>query len=233
MDKTTCAAAYLLWKATFTPDCTILVAANKLNQATEIMERIKYGYADLPDYIKCGVTKFNEGTVSFDNGSKILARATTPDAGRGLSISVLYLDEFAFVPPRQAREFWTAIRPTLATGGDCIVTSTPNGDVDQFAQIYHGAIDNLDEYGNLSENGLGKNGFYGITVPWWRHPDRDEAWAQAERSQLGDERFRREYECVGGDTMLRLRDHDRTFVSTPLELFNRLKMIDQNVAAVR
>lgn len=88
--NTTTAAAYLLWRAMFVPDTQILIAANKFVQAMEIMDRIRYGYEECPNYIRAGVTEYNKGTISFDNGSKITARATTPDAGRGLSISLLY-----------------------------------------------------------------------------------------------------------------------------------------------
>lgn len=88
--NTTCAAAYLLWKAMFTPDTTILITANKLVQALEIMDRIRYAYENLPNHIRAGITEYNKGTITFDNGSKILSRATSSDAGRGLSISLLY-----------------------------------------------------------------------------------------------------------------------------------------------
>jgi hypothetical protein len=32
-------------------------------------------------------------------------------------------------------------------------------------------------------------------VTWDAHPDRDEEWAEEQRSQLGNDRFQREYEC--------------------------------------
>jgi hypothetical protein len=88
--NTTCAAGYLLWRAMFTPDTTILITANKLVQALEIMDRIRFAYQNLPDYIRAGVVEYNKGTISFDNGSKIVSRATSADAGRGLSITLLY-----------------------------------------------------------------------------------------------------------------------------------------------
>lgn len=90
MGKTTVAAGYLLWKAMFTADTTILVTANKLVQALEIMDRIRFAYENLPNHIRAGITEYNKGTIAFDNGSKIVARATSTDAGRGLSITLLY-----------------------------------------------------------------------------------------------------------------------------------------------
>jgi hypothetical protein len=195
MGKTTTAAAYLLWRAMFVPDTQILIAANKFVQAMEIMDRIRYGYEECPNYIRAGVTEYNKGTITFDNGSRITARATTSDAGRGLSITLLYLDEFAFVRPNMATEFWTSIQPVLSTGGSCIITSTPKNDEDQFAQIWKGANDNTDEFGNPLPNGCGSNGFFPIMVKWDEHPDRDEAWAAPFRSSLGEARFAQEFEC--------------------------------------
>jgi hypothetical protein len=101
-------------------------------------------------------------------------------------------DEFAFVAPNIASEFWTSISPTLATGGKAIITSTPNSDEDQFAQIWKEANKRFDEHGNTTE--VGQNGFFPFSAKWNEHPDRDEAWANTERSRIGDERFRREHD---------------------------------------
>jgi hypothetical protein len=101
-------------------------------------------------------------------------------------------DEFAFVPPNIASEFWTSISPTLATGGKAIITSTPNSDEDQFAQIWHEANKKFDEHGNSTI--VGKNGFYPFKAHWREHPERDDKWAEVERNRIGEERFRREHE---------------------------------------
>jgi len=191
--KSTSAAGYLLWYAMFVPDSTILVAAHKYLGAQEIMQRIRYAYENCPDFIRAGVTSYNKGSLDFENGSRIVSQTTTENTGRGMSISLLYCDEFAFVRPTIAEEFWTSITPTLATGGKCIITSTPNSDEDQFAQIWRQATNCFDEFGNETE--LGKNGFKAYRSKWQEHPDRDDAWADQMRAQLGEERFRREMEC--------------------------------------
>lgn len=191
--KSTTAAGYLLWYAMFVADSTILVAAHKFSGAQEIMQRIRYGYESVPDFIRAGVTSYNKGSIDFENGSRIVSATTTETTGRGMSISLLYCDEFAFVRPTIAKEFWTSISPTLATGGKCIITSTPNNDEDQFAQIWRQANKCTDEFGNTTE--LGVNGFKAYRSYWQEHPDRDEKWEQEQRAQLGEERFRREIEC--------------------------------------
>ncbi len=193
--KTTCAAGYLLWYAMFHPDQTILVAAHKYTGAQEIMQRIRYGYELCPDYVRCGVVSYNKGSIEFDNGSRIVSQTTTGTTGRGMSISLLYCDEFAFVQPNIAEEFWTSISPTLATGGKAIITSTPNSDEDTFANIWKDSQDLFDDYGNAREDGLGRNGFHGYRSEWWEHPDRNEDWKREELGRIGEERFRREYGC--------------------------------------
>lgn len=195
LGKTTTAAAFLLWKAIFFPDSTILVVGNILAAAQEILERIQFSYENLPDFIRCGAPTYNKRSLSFDNGSRIVCRATTPSAGRGLSVSLLYVDEFAFVAPNYAREFWKAIQPTLGTGGSCIITSTPKSDTDQFAQIWRQACDNLDGNGNVKENGRGKNDFFAVKAIWSDHPERDETWARPFRESLGPAGFAQEMEC--------------------------------------
>jgi Terminase large subunit, T4likevirus-type, N-terminal/Terminase RNaseH-like domain len=191
--KTTCAAGYLLWYAMFIPNSTILIAAHKYTGSQEIMQRVRYAYELCPDHIRAGVVNYNKGSIEFENGSRIVSATTTGNTGRGMAISLLYCDEFAFVAPNIATEFWTSISPTLATGGRAIITSTPNSDEDTFALIWAEANKRFDEFGNETE--VGTNGFYSFKAEWWEHPDRDEEWKAAEMGRIGEERFRREYGC--------------------------------------
>jgi len=217
MGKTTVAAGYLLWYAMFIPDSTILVAAHKQAGASEIMQRIRYAYECCPDHIRAGVTEYNKGSITFDNGSRIVSTTTTETTGRGMSLTLVYLDEFAFVPTRIAKEFWTSLSPTLATGGKCIVTSTPNSDEDTFAMIWKQANNRFDEYGN--ERDIGVNGFRPMLAIWNKHPDRDDTWAREERGRIGEERFRREHECE--------------FVIYEETLINQLKLVELQGSDVR
>lgn len=191
--KTTSAAGYLLWFAMFRPDSTILIAAHKYSGAQEIMQRVRYAYELCPDWIRAGVTSYNKGSIDFENGSRIVSQTTTETTGRGMSITLLYCDEFAFVRPTIAKEFWTSISPTLSTGGKAIITSTPNSDEDQFAFIWKQANKCMDEYGNPTV--LGINGFKAYQANWWEHPDRDDKWKSEEIGRIGEERFRREHGC--------------------------------------
>ena len=209
--KTTCASAYLLWYAMFVPDSQILIAAHKYTGAQDIMNRFRYAYESVPDFIRPGIYSYNRNTIEFDNGSRVKATTTTENTGRGMSLSVIYCDEFAFVnPPNKAKEFWTALSPTLATGGKCIITSTPNSDEDQFALLWKEANKNLDENGEVMK--VGVNGFAAYKAHWSEHPDRDEEWARDEKSRIGIERFRREHECE--------------FIIYDETLINAIKLVD-------
>jgi hypothetical protein len=178
----------------FVPEAQVLISAHKYEGAQDIMNRYRFGYENLPDFIRAGVYSYNRNTIEYDNGARIQATTTTENTGRGKSLSLIYCDEFAFVqPPEKAKEFWTALSPTLSTGGKCIITSTPNSDEDQFALIWTEANKKFDEHGNEQE--LGTNGFHSFFAHWSEHPDRDEKWAQTERAKIGEERFRREFDC--------------------------------------
>ena len=222
--NSTSAAGFLLWYAMFIQDSTILIAANKHKAATEIVELIKFAYEEVPDWLRAGVVVYNVQHIKFDNGSRILSTTTTPDSGRGMAISLLYLDEFSYVRPKIAIDFYTAMSPTLSTGGKCIITSTPNSDEDKFAEIWFAANKTVDEYGNENPNGLGINGFKAMTAHYSEVPGRDEEWVKREQANIGIERFRREFLCVTHQTSLTIIDHNNIENKISIgELFNLLK----------
>jgi len=203
--KSTTAAGYLLWYAMFIPDSTILIAAHKYLGAQEIMQRVRYAYELCPNHIRAGATSYNKGSIDFENGSRIVSQTTTETTGRGMSISLLYADEFSHVRQTIAKDFWASISPTLATGGKAIITSTPNSDEDQFAFLWKGANKVEDEFGNTRANGLGINGFRAFRGYWREHPDRGDQWGAEQLAQLGDERFRREMDCefvINAETLI-------------------------------
>lgn len=219
--NTTCACGYLLWYTMFVPEAQVLIAAHKYVGAQDIMNRYRYGYENLPDFIRAGVYSYNRNTIEYDNGARIQATTTTENTGRGKSLSLIYCDEFAHIePPEKAREFWTALSPTLSTGGRCIITSTPNSDEDQFADIWHQANKKFDKNG--IEQSVGENGFYPFFAYWHEHPDRDDEWAFRERSKIGSVKFDREFNCLESMTYVTLQDEDgNVFSMTIGDLYNQ------------
>lgn len=199
--KTWTTNAYLLWYAMFNEDKTILIVSNKNDNAMENIGRIQYMYENLPNWLKPGVNEdgWNKHEVGFDNKSRIISKATTESSGRGYSISLLFCDEFAFVRPGIQDAFWTSIQPTLATGGACIICSTPNGDANLFARLWRGAEAKV-------------NGFKSRHVKWDEPPGRDENFKLLEQQRIGVDKWRQEYECE--------------FLSSEALLFNSLMLME-------
>lgn len=180
--ETTC--AYLLWYAIFNNDKTVLVVSNKSTNSKEIIAKIQYAYEELPDWLKPGINEnsWNKHECAFENKSRIIAQTTAPDSGRGLAISLLYCDEFAFVRAHIQEEFWDSVSPTLATGGSCIISSTPNGDSNLFAALWRQAEAQTNE-------------FQPKHIPWDAPPGRDEAFKKTQMGLLGERKWKQEYEC--------------------------------------
>ena len=191
--KSTVSSMYLLWFAMFQFDKTVLIVSNKNKGAMEMISRIQYAYLYLPHWLKPGIEEdgWNKHTIKFDNHSQIDSEATSEDSARGESLSLLYLDEFAFVKNNIADDFWGAVAPTLSTGGDCIMSSTPNGDINVFAQIWRGAL-------------VDANGFYPIEVKWDQPPGRDEQFKEDQIGKIGERKWLQEYECefLSSDNLL-------------------------------
>lgn len=190
--KSWIAGAFLLWFAMFKPEMTILILSNKNDNAMEMIHRVRFIYERLPHWLKPGLPEdgWNKHSVGFDNGSRIISQATTELSGRGMSVSLLFLDEFAFVRDNVAEEFWNSVSPTLATGGRCIICSTPNGDTNRFAQLWRGSNIPMDV--GSSE---GINGFVPIEIKWNEPPGRDEKFKKQEIAKIGETKWLQEYEC--------------------------------------
>jgi hypothetical protein len=203
--KTTVIAAFLLWYACFNGGAQellasesddngkyILVASKDNDAAMDVLSRIKFSYEELPMWIKPGCVLFNRHEISFDNGSTIKSQATTENTGRGRSVSLLMIDELAFVKSEIQGAMWTSLAPTLSTGGKCIISSTPNGDKELFSQLWREA------------KAGGAGSFHPIFAPWYRHPDRGPEYEIEMRRKVGDLMFDQEYACefVSSDPLL-------------------------------
>ncbi|CAL9975021.1 terminase large subunit [Vibrio phage K469] len=197
--KTTVVAAFLLWYALFHGDKEIAILANKEKQAKEIMDRMQKALSDLPFFLQQGLTKYGATEMNFENESKVYVYATSPDAIRGRSCAVVYLDEFAFVDGDE--EFWESVYPTMAsaTTSRCIITSTPKGQRGMFHNIWVNA--EVDAKGE-------SNGFHRTLVTWDQVPTyaNDPEWEPSTRKRLGDSRFKQEMECLWGDSTILLND---------------------------
>jgi len=181
--KTTTAVAVILHYILFNDHKTVALLANKGDAAREILDRIKIAYEALPAWMQQGVVEWNKGSVEFENGSKIIAAATSSSAIRGKSVSFLYIDETAFV--ENWDEFFASVFPTVSSGQTTkiLLTSTPNG-LNHFYKTCIGAKEQT-------------NGYEFVEVHWKDVPGRDEKWKE-EALQAMDydhQKFAQEYEC--------------------------------------
>ncbi len=127
--KTTTIVGVMLWYVLFHQNYSVAILAHKLQQAREILSRIQLAYEHLPKWIQQGIVEWNKGNLELENGSKILASATSSSAIRGGSFNLVYLDEFAFVENNMQEDFFASVYPTISSGttSKVLITSTPNG----------------------------------------------------------------------------------------------------------
>jgi hypothetical protein len=205
--KSISACAYLLWFALFHSEKLIVVLANKGETAREMLGRITLMLENIPFFLQPGCRALNKGSIEFSNNSRILARATSGSSIRGLSVNLLYLDEFAFV--ERATEFYTSTYPVIAAGKDTkvIVTSTANGLGNTFHKIWEGAVQGINEYKPFR-------------VDWWDVPGRDESWKKQTIANTSQLQFDQEFGNTffgTGDTLI----NAETLMSFRAKPYNR------------
>ena len=174
------AVGFLLHYACFHPEKTIAILANKGATAREMLARITLMLENLPFFLQPGCKALNKSSIEFSNNSKIIASATSGSSIRGLSINLLFLDEFAFV--ENDAQFYTSTYPVVSSGNDTkvIITSTANGIGNVYHKIWEGASTNTNEYKPFR-------------VDWWDVPGRDEAWKLSTIANTSELQFDQEF----------------------------------------
>ena len=190
--KSISSVAYLLWYAVFHPEQTIAVLANKGATAREMLARVTLMLENLPFWMQPGCKSLNKGSIEFSNNSRIIAAATSGSSIRGMSVNLLYLDEFAFV--ERAAEFYTSTYPVISSGKNTkvIITSTANGLGNMFHKLWEGAVQST-------------NQFKPFRVDWWDVPGRDEVWKEQTISNTSQLQFDQEFGNTffgTGDTLI-------------------------------
>lgn len=176
----TLVAGYSLWKMIFQEDFNVLIIANKQDVAKNLVLKVRTMNQLLPVWLRVAESEDNKLSLRLKNGSQIKAVSSKPDSGRSEALSLLVFDEAAFID--YIDEIWTGTQLTLATGGDCIALSTPNGVGNWFHRMWVGA-----------ENG--QNLFNPIKLHWTVHPDREQSWRDEQTKQLGEKQAAQECDC--------------------------------------
>lgn len=180
--KTVTSALFMLWFLLFHPEKTALCVADNFTTTKELIEKFKIALEGLPFFMKPGIETINASNVRFDSKSRLVGRTTTKKSGIGLTVNLLYVDEFAHIGESNLDEFYRAIFPTVTAdpNGKVILTSTPNGK-NKFWEIWKAAVDK-------------KSNYVPMRVDWWQVPGRGEEWKQSKIADLGSvEDFNQEY----------------------------------------
>lgn len=181
--KSTTVLAYALWYILFNPTTNVALLANKLQTARELLGRLKTAYEYLPKWLQQGIVSWNKGSLELENGSKILASATSSSAVRGGSFNLIILDEFAYVPHELAEDFFSSVYPTIASGqtSKVLIVSTPKG-LNLFYRLWIGAKEKT-------------NAYVPVEIRWSDVPGRDDKWKAQTIANTSEDQFRVEFEC--------------------------------------
>ena len=190
--KSISSVAYLLWYAIFHPEKVIAILANKGATAQEMLQRVTLMLENLPFFLQPGCKALNKRSIEFSNNSRIVSAATSGSSIRGMSVNLLYLDEFAFV--ENAAEFYTSTYPVISSGKDTkvVITSTANGIGNQFHKIWEGSVQDVNE-------------FKSFRVDWWDVPGRDDKWREETIANTSQLQFDQEFGNTffgTGDTLI-------------------------------
>ena len=180
--KTVTSAIFMLWFLLFHPEKTALCVADNFTTTKELIDKFRIALEGLPFYMKPGIDTINQSNIKFDSNSRLVGRTTTKKSGIGLTVNLLYIDEFAHINDANLDDFYRAIFPTVTAdpNGRIIITSTPNGK-NKFWEIWKDAVN-------------GESSYYPIRVDWWQIPGRDEDWKKQKIADLGSiEDFNQEY----------------------------------------
>jgi hypothetical protein len=135
----------------------VLLIANKRDTAVEMANKVRHFLEQWPDWLNVGFSpdKNSESRFRLNNGCEVKAVATSADALRGYTPTILVFDEAAYI--EAGEDFWAASMASLSTGGKIILISTPNG----YDPIYYGVYDQAVR---------GINDFHITDLRWFKDP---------------------------------------------------------------
>jgi hypothetical protein len=161
--KTICSSIMMLHYVLFNNNKNVLVTANKLDTAVEVLDKIREIYQRLPFFLQQGIINWNQKFMVFENKSRIKGFATTKTSSIGQTADFLYLDEFAYLPDNIADKFYKSVFPTVSNieNSKIIITSTPNG-----FNLFHKLLSEAEKPEGE------KSSYCAKRVYWWQVPKR-------------------------------------------------------------
>ncbi len=218
--KSTTIISFLLHYVLFNESVNVAILANKGMVARELLARLQLAYEHLPKWLQQGAVVWNKGNIEIENGSKVIAAATSSSAVRGSSFNIIFLDEFAHVPQNIAEQFFTSVYPTISSGESTkvLIVSTPLG-LNMFYKMWIEAEE-------------GRNDYVPIEVHWSEMPGRDGKWKEETIRNTSEVQFTQEFECefVGSTYTLIAPSKLRTMVfKHPIHESNNLLVYEQPI----
>jgi len=124
----------------------ILIIANKLDTSIEMANKVRMFTTQWPNWVNVSIDPNKKSTKHWklNNGCEVKAVATSKDALRGFTPTILVFDEAAFIDADS--DFWSACMASLSTGGKVIVVSTPNGNDPIYYEIYDQALRGMNDF---------------------------------------------------------------------------------------
>lgn len=216
--NSTSSVAYMLWYILFNESKTVAILANKGVTARLILSKLRLAYEHLPHWLQGGIITWNKGSIELDNGSIVIAESTTGSAIRGNAISFLFLDEYAFIPPTQAADFFESVYPTISSGNETRIAmvSTPKG-LNHFYKAWIEATE-------------GRSEFVPFEINWSDVPGRNQAWKEKTIANIGEDSWAQEFEAqfLGSSGTLITGQVLKTLVyQIPVSQTDKLKIYEQ------
>lgn len=183
MGKTTTVCSVFLHYMLFHVERNLFITANKGTTATEIVNKLTEMLKGLPFWLKPGIIKKNQSSLKFDNGCYMLSAAASKTPATSFTIHFMYVDEAALIANNIIDDYWKSVFPTLSSSkvSKIVLTSTPRGRQNLFYRLWEGSQQC-------------KNSFKNLRADWWENPDHDEAWAEQQKADFGEEEFAQEFE---------------------------------------
>jgi hypothetical protein len=201
-------AGYALWMILFQNDKNVLVVAIDQNTSKNLVTKVRVMFDNLPSWLKLKAVESNKLSMRLSNGSQIKAVSSTGTSGRSEALSLVIIDEAAFVDG--AEDLWASLQQTLSTGGQGILLSTPNGTGNFFHRMWTKAES-------------GDNTFKTSRLPWQVHPERNQEWRNRQDDELGIRLAAQECDCdfsTSGNTVVSpelITFYNETFSKDPIE----------------
>jgi hypothetical protein len=189
MGISTLIAGFSAWLTIFYKEKTVLILATKAETAKGFLEKVKTIYAYTPRWMKPAPAEWNKMKLTFaqPNGSFIVVSTKAADAGRSYALSLFVVDEAAHIAGLE--DIYTAVLPTISTGGRAIILSTPNGPQGFFYDTCMKAkeYERLKKTNPAQADKLASTAFKYVELQWYLHPERDQTWLDNMRKKFNND----------------------------------------------